>query len=220
MAAAVPNADTSEIGDTAEELYFRPSAGDRLYQGELLRNVWEWVPVYGDDGQPAGTKARVRKFSVLIAQDCDLAQDYVERVNNAMTETDLRNVLLCPVLPADELRALRKITSRRWEEVRKNKVERYQYLAEVPATADGDDDGSEPLLVDFMSYFCVRTDEIYRQLRDSHEDSARRFAALRTPWREHLQGRFATYLARIGLPLDHFVPETRRESPPAGAPPS
>lgn len=196
----------------ASGYYSCPKVGGQLHQGELLRQVWEWGAQYDDNGKPAGAKAHVHKLAVIVAQECDLAQDFESRKNQPMVETDLRSVLFCPAFPARELRDQRKeITSRFWEIVRSNKADRYQYLAEVPAEANAADKAHEPMLVDFRSYFAIRTIELYRQICTIDEDSASLFTMLNTPWREHLQQRFASYLARVGLPLDHFIPEGRRE---------
>ena len=212
MGEAQADNGASQGEPVASSYYSRPKEGDCLHQGQLLSQVWEWVARYNNEGKVIGTEPRVHNLAVIVAQECDLAQDFQNRKDEPMVETDLRCVLLCPAAPAEELRSQRKeITSRFWEIVRLNKAERYQYLAEVPTEADAAAKGHEPVLVDFKNYFTVRTVELYRQISATDEKSAALFTVLNVPWREHLQQRFVNYQARVGLPRDHFIPESRRK---------
>jgi hypothetical protein len=198
---------TSAAGPTG--IYCAVTAGERLYQGELLERVNAWGPAYDENNHDAvvGLQPIVHALSLVLSQDCDLAQDWTRRQTDIWAETDLRSVLLCPAFPAEDLRRQQSLSSRRWETVRQNKDERYAYLAEVPVESDLAHTGHPAILLDLTNYFTVRTPELYRQLRTN---DARSRCRLETPWREHLQARFAAFLARIGLPRDHFVPESRR----------
>ncbi|MBL8962504.1 MAG: hypothetical protein KF787_12140 [Phycisphaeraceae bacterium] len=155
------------------------------------------------------------EIAVVVTQDCDLAQDWSKRQAASTAETDLSCVLLCRAVIAESAFVSdERIKGRDLQKpIRNNKNERYQYLAKVPTAADGAAQGHEALLVDFKSLFTIRTTEIYRQLRAGNSPPRRRFR-LKTPWAEHLQCRFTGYHARIGLPRDHFMPETRRADPP------
>ncbi len=203
----------SEGVPVASGYYSRPKEGDQLHQGELLRRVWDWIAKYDDNGKPIGAEAHIYKLAVIVAQDCDLEQDFDDRKDEPTVETDLRSVLLCRAAPAEEFRAERRkeLSTSFWRIVRSNRAERYQYVAEVPTEADAAGKGHEAMLVDFKSYFTVRTVELYRQIRATDEKSAALFTVLNVPWREHLQQRFVSYQARVGLPLDHFIPEGRRK---------
>lgn len=196
-------------------IYRAVRADERLHLGEVLERVAEWVPFYKSDSRDEVQEAKPTKYplALVLTQDCDLAQDWNERVGDAHTETALRSILLCPVGKADEVRATQSINSTLWDPTRKNLSIRYQYLAEVPREADGAGDGHPPLLADFKAVFTVRAIELYRQLRSGADPPRRRFR-LATPWAEHCQCRFAAYHSRIGLPRDHFVPEARRSDPP------
>lgn len=207
---AVTGASVGQAG--ASCYYSRPTQNDYLHQGQLLRQVWEWVATYDDMGKIAGAGPRLHKLAVIVTQECDLAQDFRRRKADPVIETELLSVLMCPARPAEEAREERRkeLNTEFWKIVRSNSAERYHYLAEVPTDADAMARGHSPILVDFKSYFAVRTVELYRQIRASEEDSATLFTILNTPWREHLQQRFMNYHARIGLPRDHFVPESRR----------
>lgn len=212
MQEAQADNGASEGVPVASSCYSRPKEGDCLHQGQLLRQVLEWVAHYDKEGKVIGAAPHIHQIAVIVTQECDLRQDFQERKDDLMVDTDLRSVMLCPAAPAEKLRSQRQeITSRFWEIVRSNKAEKYQYLAEVPTEADAAAKGHEPMLVDFKSYFAVRTIELYRQIRATDEDSADLFTVLNVPWREHLQQRFVSYQARVGLPLDHFIPEGRRK---------
>ncbi len=211
-------ADTPAAGPTG--IYCLVRAVERLFQGELVQGVIAWAPGYDEANHETviGIQPYVHTLSLVLSQDCDLEQDFVKRRQDPWMETDLRSVLLCPAFPADDLRKQQNLSSRKWETVRQNKDERYAYLAEVPQESDSTGTGHAAILLDLTNYFTVRTPELYRQLR-SNEAGPR--CRLETPWREHMQCRFAAYLARIGLPRDHFVPEGRRLAlPPVEAPPS
>lgn len=220
MGEAQRDNGSSEGVLVASVYYSCPKVGDQLHQGQLLRQVCEWMAKYDDSGKPSGAIAHGHKLAVIVAQECDLAQDFRRRKDEPMVETDLRSVLLCPARPAEEARDERReeLNTSFWRIVRSNSAERYHYLAQVPAEADAAAQGHEPMLVDFRSYFAVRTVELYRQICATEENSAALFTILNVPWREHLQQRFASYQARVGLTLDHFIPEGRRKELPAPQP--
>ncbi len=212
--------EQAEVDETASATIYLPAkAESRLHQGELLAGVHEWAAAYKDDGSLDGARPIVHRLAIVLAQDCDLEQDWRSRQDDLYLQTDLRNVLFCPVWPAEDLRSEHGIDTKFFKNVRQNKIDRYQYLAAVPKECDAGD-GHPPMLVDFKSYFTVRTVEAYRQLRMEEGLDVQRRCRLGIPWREHLQGRFAAFLGRVGLPVDHFVPEGRRpgQPPPVVAP--
>ena len=210
--------DTSAASPpSAPGIYRAVGPEERLFQGEVVERILEWIPKY-DSARPdqvVGAEPRLQKLAVILTQDCDLAQDWDKRQADPRVDTDLRSVLVCPAWAADELRRSQNLTTRRWEVVRQNKDERYAYVAEIPREVDAAGEGHPALLLDLTNYFTIRTVELYRQLRGTGPGAPRRRCRLETPWREHLQYRFAAYHARIGLPRDHFVPESRRSESPA-----
>ncbi|MGA2498179.1 MAG: hypothetical protein ABSH20_10580 [Tepidisphaeraceae bacterium] len=219
MAEGHPHSEAELLAAGPTEIYCQVHSNERLFEGQLIERVTEWVPAYDEASHEAvaGIQPRVHLLALVVSQDCDLEQDFGKRQQNPWAETDLRSVLLCPAFPADELRKQQNLTSRKWETVRQNKDDRYAYLAEVPQPLDAAGAGHPAILLDLMNYFTVRTPELYRQLRNSQ---ARARCRLTIPWREHMQFRFAAFLARIGLPRDHFVPESRRpQLPPPEASP-
>lgn len=196
----------------SQSIYVQVQADERLFQGEVVERVLEWIPKYADTNQDEviGAEPRLHRLAIVITQECDLAQDWEKRSANSAIVTDLPNVLFCAAGAAEELRSAQNLHNKLWTPIRSNKNERYQYLAEIPKDLDRAGEGHVAILLDFKSIFAVRTVEIYRQLRSTGENAPRRRCKLATPWAEHLQCRFAAFHARIGLPRDHFIPEIRR----------
>ncbi len=182
----------------------------RFCQGEVLESVLEWVPVYTAQRAVEGTKPSVHQLAVVFGQDCDLVQDWRERQDDQDAETELRSIILCPARAAEVLRKEHHLNRKLFEQIRLNKLDRYQYLDAIPNNHDRCKKGHPPMLVDFKNYFTVRTVELYRQAAGADDPPLSRRARLATPWREHLQLRFAMFHARIGLPRDHFTPLSRR----------
>jgi hypothetical protein len=54
--------------------------------------------------------------------------------------------------------------------------------------------------IDFKRYFTIPADETYRRVELGE---AQRRCVLQSPYLEHLSSRFAYYLSRVALPLDH-----------------
>jgi hypothetical protein len=202
-------------------IYCPVQSGERLFQGELVERILEWVPEY-DPANPlevAGAKGNRHNLAVVLSQDCNLESDWRDRQTQPAIETHLPSVLLSPIRSADELRTAHNLIRARWEVARHNKDERYFYLSEVGVAFDSVGEGMGSMMLDMMSYFTIRTVEIYRQLLTTGPDAPRRRSRLKTPWAEHLQQRFMGYQARIGLSQDHFVPESRKPQPQLPPPP-
>lgn len=84
-------------------IYRAVRAGERLYQGEIVAEVAEWVPSYAADAPDKVSTVSPTRYAlaVVMTQDCDLAQDWSRRQNAPNADTDLPCVLLCPALGAD-----------------------------------------------------------------------------------------------------------------------
>jgi hypothetical protein len=212
LAGELVQVDAPGSGPGVPAIYRAVENGSRLFQGELVERLIEFIPKYRASApdEVEELAPRVRPLAVVVSQDCDLEQDWSRRQKDVRGESDLPCVLLCPALPAEQLRETQKLASDLWKPIRSNKNERYQYLAEVPAQRDQASEGHVALLVDFRSVFTLGTVEIYRQLRSTATEAPRRRFRLETPWAEHLQARYAYYVSRIALPLDHFIPESRK----------
>lgn len=215
MAARGEEFESQRDQSVEHAIYLPVRERDRLYQGEIVERVSEWVPTYNNEQLDVveGAKEIPFRLAVVITQDCDLSQDWGRRESDPRITTDLKSVLLCPAYPAEEMRSSPHLqSSKRWDIVRQNKEDRYAYLAEAPAGVDNSGEGHCAILLDLKVFFSIRTVELYRQMRATGTNSPRRRFRLATPWREHLQSRFAGFHSRIGLPRDHFMPESRQAS--------
>lgn len=138
---------------------------------------------------------RVRPYSVVLNQDCDLLQDYNAR--NSGKGAPIESMLFYIAEPADDMRG--KIDGDIWKRVIQNNNDRYHFLSVVAAECDLIKVGLPKLIIDFKSFFTLPTEEVYRQcVKD-----AQRRTRLEMPYREHLQNRAAFYFQRIVLPEPH-----------------
>jgi hypothetical protein len=183
----------------------------RFRQGEILSGVNQYIvtptsPTDGAAGVVTTVVSKRHPFAVIITQDCDLAQDFTGRcsVEEKLQKLKIPNVLLCEVDLADNMRGNGVVPqgSEIWKNVTQNKNERFEFLRSLPSEDDLSGEGLAPLLCDFKKVFSVPTDVLYLQAKGV----ATRRAYLLTPYAEHLSTRYAYFLSRIGLPLDHHDP--------------
>jgi hypothetical protein len=177
----------------------------QLRQGEILTNV-NLIQI-----KPAtlGTSEieflpLIHPIAFILTQDCDLEQDFHVR-HPVIRPSDklLPTVLLCQVFTAVELRGDVKktgINSAMWNRISLNKDERYHFLQRIEQGADRLNEGLPELAIDFKKYFTIPTDELYRRIEIGE---AQRRCVLISPYMEHLCDRYAAFLSRIALPLDH-----------------
>jgi hypothetical protein len=177
--------------------------GSSLRQGEILTDLDEFrldVSALGSDaitGQPFR-----HPFAVLLTQDCDLEQDFTARQKGVVSDKVLPSLLFCEAAKAEELFSRLGGRRKEWERMNidKNKNERYHFLQKVDASCDTLQVGLPELGVDFKRYFAIPTDEVYRRIELGE---AKRRCVMSSPYLEHLSSRFAYFLSRIALPLDH-----------------
>jgi len=103
-------------------------------------------------------------------------------------------------MAAEFLRGRDGIDKGIWRDISKNKDVRYQFLQKVDISDDVLGQGLPELCIDFKKFFTIPTDEVYRRLEIRE---ATRRSVLVSPYLEHLSSRFANYLCRVALPLDH-----------------
>lgn len=189
-----------------QHIYTPSIAGDRLWLGEILENLPQVRLALPSVEAEADVEVETdpHPLVIVLSQDCDLEQDFKARKEGGSV---LPNVLLCDVLPAEELRLKVRdnegLGKRDWKVIVQNKNERFQFLRMVSPEEDLKGEGLPILAVDFRLYFTIRTEEVYRRLA---HDTMRRCRLL-TPYGEHLADRFSYYLARVALPLDHAADE-------------
>lgn len=173
---------------------------ERFCQGDILRDISivQWAARVGDS---LSVQERVLPYSVILTQDCDLEQDYNNRLpgNSKNADKYMHSVLLCPAYQAEAVRtgthldelnlSMETINSARWQPIKQNNNYRYHFLC-------GHQDFQVPdLVIDFKHYFTVPRYVLYTEnFRASY------LASVSELFRESLSIRFAQYLSRIGLP--------------------
>jgi hypothetical protein len=142
----------------------------------------------------------VHPFCIIVSQDCDLEQDFVLRQKDRLAVSALPNVLACEVSTSAELKGAVPAGKDIWKRIVQNKDERYQFLRAVPVAYDAAGEGLPELGIDFRRYFTVPCDELYEQFNLG----AQRRCRLASPYKEHFMSRFGHFMARVGLPSEHF----------------
>lgn len=186
------------IGD--ESTYSSPVLAGPLRQGEILSSIDQHIVRL--DGQMR-IEIKTHPFVVVLAQDCDLAQDFSARAGDQALAVGqlVPNILLCEVDIAENMKAGRTIARGNdiWKRIVQNKDDRFQYLREIAIAVDGKGDGIPPLLIDFKRAFTLPTEALHVQL----QATAHRRAVLKSPFLEHLSSRYAYFISRVALPRDH-----------------
>jgi hypothetical protein len=173
--------------------------GSRIQQGDIIRDV-EFIESSNEE-EGILTISKIRyPLIVVLTQDCDLEQEFIFRNSDKLTQDKwLISVLVAPLYTADhvfsgthlsEIGLTMQVISSKTEGriIKQNRLPRYHYL-DFPEGIQ-----IAPSIIDFKHYFSVNT--IYLQeLRD------RNFVwTLPALYREDVSQRFASFLARIGLP--------------------
>jgi len=177
-----------------------PSQGS-LYKEVALASVGLLEPRTGIEPE---IEEFVFPYVVLMSQECDLQQDRAARAGGVDDQDKwLINYLVCPAYPAEMLREgthleqlgrkAMRITSTPWRNIKQNQNQRYHFLA--PCT----DLQVPELAIDFKHFASISRDLFCRQYHTRHHY----LASLREVYREQLSQRFAAFLSRIGLPVDH-----------------
>jgi len=180
-----------------------PSVQHALRQGEILTNLIQIHLDLQTIGLPEPrVTPRRHEYALVLSQDCDLDLDFKARAGTISADKLIPCVLFCEVITAQELRfGPGGMNSTIWGNVRANKHERYQFLQKVEPTEDCSRKGFPELGIDFKRYFTIQADEVYRRIELGE---AQRRCVLSSPYLEHLCRRFANYLRRVALPLDHL----------------
>lgn len=172
----------------------------RLRQGDILRDV-QWVESVVESSGIIEVSRVVFPLAIVLTQDCDLEQEHRYRTEARSTQDKwLISVLMAPlyniehVYQGEHLSELGIVMERVPKSgstgnfLRKNERPRYHYLEfdeSVPIV---------PSVVDFKHYFSA-TVEYLTGLKPSS------FVCSIAPlFREDIAQRFASYLARVGLP--------------------
>jgi hypothetical protein len=190
-------------------IYSAVDTATRIQQGEVVSNLLRMQLDLASFGEPTPmVQTEIHEFAIVMTQNCELEQDH--KIRNGISNKGklLPNVLFCHVETAGQLRTSVPPGSDIWKRIVQNKDERYHFLQKVEADCDTLGQGLPELGIDFMRYFTIPTDEVYKRVAASE---ARRRCFLRSPYLEHLSNRFAHFISRVALPEDHFSePEVKR----------
>jgi hypothetical protein len=185
---------------------------DRYYQGNILRDikVVEWAEEACIEEEKEGERVKSKSieireraipYSVVLTQDCDLEQDYNNRLKFDSPDNDkyIHSILLCQAHLAERLRLgthledigirMRKINSDDWKQLKGNNLYRYHFLEAYQ------DLQIPELVIDFKHYLTIPRDILYTEAYKKQY-----LATISALFREDLSVRYSQYLSRIGLP--------------------
>jgi len=174
----------------------------RVYQGDILRDMLVLEMEYDDEkGSRYSVVEKKVPYIVVLTQDCDLEQDFNNRVQiSEKHDKYIDSILVCPAYLAEEFREgthlkdfdlkMERWDSKRYKQIKTQNNYRYHYL-----------EGYQPyqipnLVIDFKHYYTIPRNIIYFAKENGHY-----LASLRQLFREDLSHRFSFFLSRIGLPI-------------------
>lgn len=174
--------------------YYRKHNKIRVCQGDILKD-FQFPSVNNDK-----IIEYVFPYIVVISQDCDLENNKTFYENDLDKNNQfLPNILFLPAFTSESLRdgshlkdifsvIQDRINSSRWDLIKQNKNERYQYLSSYSNYQIPD------LVIDFKTYFTLNINHFLMQYKKKY------IASINELFRENLSQRFSNYLNRIGLP--------------------
>jgi hypothetical protein len=165
-------------------------------QGEIISDLVQYIPSgFTADGSK-GFRLVTHTHAVVLSQTCDLIR------RKADAPVPDMEVLFCSMQLEAECIANFKEPNL-LKTVRQNSHPRFHYLRALPVEVGMS--GEEligPFYLDFRRIFTVHYSEMIAQF---NEGSAKRVVELLPPYREHLAFRYAYYLSRVALPVDHYL---------------
>lgn len=174
----------------------------RVCQGDIFKDV-EYIEYASEQSGIIEVSKIVFPLVVVLTQDCDLEQDYRHRWSRQAGKNQdkwLLSVLVAPLYNAEHVyqgkhlseldMAMQEINRKKTpgKYLRDNRLPRFHYL-EFP-----DDIPIVPSVIDFKHYFSVNV----RYLKKIKKTNF--VCSVSGLFREDISQRFASFLARIGLP--------------------
>ncbi len=175
--------------------------GSRLCQGDILKDV-HWVEYVAERSGVIEVARVVFPLAIVLTQDCDLEQDHLFRIESRATQDKwLISILMAPLYNVEHVYQgehlseldiqMEKIPKSKsmGNFLRNNERPRYHYMEfdeSVPIV---------PSVIDFKHYFSVTVNYLMEIKPMAYVCSV---APL---FREDIAQRFASYLARVGLPV-------------------
>lgn len=174
----------------------------RLGQGDILRDV-ECIEYAVEKSGDIEVSKIIFPLVVVLTQDCDLEQDYTFRWSKQTKSTQdkwLLSVLVAPLYNVEHIYSGEHLSELSMkmasinrskspgQNLRNNETPRYHYL-DFPETIP-----IPPSVIDFKHYFSVNVSHL-KKLK------AKNFVCqVSDLFREDISQRFASFLARVGLP--------------------
>jgi hypothetical protein len=185
---------------------------DRVLQGDIYRDI-DFIESFKEYEEKDGTYLKIElihyPYIIVLTQDCDLEQDYKNKIENGTKEKDadkfqdkyLFSVIVAPLYIADDviqgvhlsklgykMQNIRNVSTSKVGLVMLNEIPRYHYLnilhnPPIPAS-----------IIDFKHYFTVTLEEL------TVNKKANYIRTIKPLFREKVSQRFSSYLSRIGLP--------------------
>ena len=171
---------------------------DRICQGDILEDVEHIEYIFGENDEVFQQNI-VFPYVVVLSQDCDLLQDFMNRTEEEENQDKcLISVLVAPAYNPDlffEGKHLSQLglimeshNSDSKRKIRSNQNKRYHFLSFNP------EDELIDLVIDFKHYFTVNIEWLRKKKSNNY------LGTIYELFREDLSQRFASYLSRIGLP--------------------
>lgn len=196
-----PNAKSSEQSSYA--IRVKKQRVPRICQGDVFKDI-EYVEYISEKEGNLEVSRIIFPLVTVLTQDCDLEQDYNSRWSKKEDKKDqdkfLLSVLVAPMYNAEHVyqgehlselkmkmqKIKRKGTS--GNDLRNNQKPRYHYLEFPPEIH------IVPSVIDFKHYFSVNIKQLKKLKRTNF------ICSIPPLFREDISQRFASFLARIGLP--------------------
>jgi len=180
----------------------------RPCQGSLYRDMILVIPGGSLRADKIPFSTLEMPYAVAMSQECDLALDCEAREKDlshkpAPEDKLLLSVLICPAYRSSLFKEGRHLedlgmkmhrhSSKPWGVLKNNSNPRYHFMCAWPPLQVPE------LVIDFKHFHTISTEF----LRKVYGGPKHHIARLACPYREELSQRFASYLARIGVPVPH-----------------
>jgi len=173
----------------------------RLCQGDIFRGI-EFIEYVMEKAGIVEISKIVFPLVIVLTQDCDLEQDHRRFKSSISQDHDkwLLSVLVAPLYNVEHVyqgehlselnMQMQKINPKKTpgEYLKDNRLPRFHYL-EFPGNVP-----IVPSVIDFKHYFSVNVNYLHRVKKTKF------VCSVSSLFREAISQRFASYLARIGLP--------------------
>ena len=176
---------------------------DRLRQGQIIRNLHEYVPT--GQKMPDGTAlvtTVTHPLIVVISPECDLVSDYESRsavqpgasVPSQVSSNFLEHIQCCKLFEESDIRGTSGMNSAAWSFVKSNRHERYHMIA---SNIPGRLNDLGPLYLDFKRVLSVSTAYLYHLLNAGDMELSE---IIEPPWIHQLVQRCYGFQSRVCVP--------------------